>query len=366
MPLLDFDPTNKTEMGIDYPKLKLKTGEYARVLVIDKFPTFAYVHTLRAPKILNGEPVKKTVERKDGSSFTDFVKDYIGQPQCLGDPGIMKDKGVDVRNCPLCARSQESAEIEQAKRRMAQHVIQYGTKPGGWDLRLPFGVELVVWSYTDQIYNKLNNISNQYGNLRDRDLLLGPCTDEGFQKFEVMVGPDAAWQKSEQLKATVLETYRENRYPGDLESLCGRKVERAWMLNDIERIAERWRIAQQSQPARLDGTEQVSVNHGLAAGLDDLAGAQPAAVPADSNGKPAWLADPDDAAALVAQQQQQKQQAAQRAAAGPPAIDFDDLLGPGTVPADVAPAAAAPVSAAPAAAAVAVDDFDGLLDAVSR
>lgn len=375
MPDLDWDPSNKSEAGIDYPKLKLKNGEYARILVIDKMPKFHWAHTLRAPKIVNGEAVKTSITRKDGSTFSDYVKEYIGQPQCLGDLGVMKDKGVDTRNCPLCERAKETGEIEQAKRRMAMHVIRYGTRPGGWDVRTPFSVELVVWGFTDQIYNKLNNISNQYGNLRERDLLLGPCTDEGFQKFEIMVGPDAAWQKDTSLKAMVLEAYRpENRYPGDLENFCGRKVERAWMLNDIERVAERWRIAHQktnfSAPARADGTEQAIVNHALAAGLDGLTPTQQQA-PAATGQQQNWLADSADADALVAQQQAE----AARRAAPPttaPAIDFDDLLGGGRTPAELSQTRptsappAAPVSAQPAVqpAAAGADAFDDLLNAV--
>lgn len=388
MPEIDFNPGNRTQTGNDYPKLKLKMGEYARVLVIDPFPVFHWTHTLRIPKILNGLPVMKTVNRKDGTSFQDHVKDFVGSPQCFGDLGILKDKGVDARNCPLCARAQESGEIDPAKPRYAQHTIRYGTKPGGWDLRYPNNCELVMWAYGSQIYDKLNNIFNQYGNLRTRDLLLGPCTDDGYQKFEVMVGPDAAWQKDDQLKQMVLETYKGNRYPGSREDFCGRKTDRAFVERDIERIAERWRDIHQAstagRPARTDGTEQVSVNHGLTDGLDSL---DTAATPAgDTNGKPAWLANPDDVDALVAQQ---RQQAAQRAAAQPPAIDFDDLLGPGTapvstapvlstasgtpvlhqqpVPAPPSPVPAPPPPAPPAAAPVSsLDDFDGLLDAANR
>ncbi len=369
MPLLDFDPNNKTESGLDYPKLKLEVGERARILCIEKAPTYAYTHTLRAPKIVNDVAVKHTQQRKDGSSFTDYVKEFVGQPQCLGDLGVLKDKGVDPKNCPLCARSAESSEIEQPKHRFAMHVVKYHVKPGGWELRSPFSCELVVWTFSKQMYDKLTDISTQYGSLRQRDLLLGPCTDKNYQKFEIMVAPDAAWQMSDAIGETVLATYKNNRYPGDLEIFCGRKVERAWMLNDIERIAERWRVAQRtSAPTRPDGTES-AVNHALAVGLDglDAATSQPAqtAQAAASSDKPAWLADPADAEALVAQQAA----VARRATPQAPAIDFDDLLGPGTAPAEtasVAPVSPAPAaaSAAPSAPASASDfDFDDLLKA---
>lgn len=253
MPTLDFDPANKTETALDFPRLRLETGEKARILCIEPAPTYAYVHTLRAPKIVAGVAERRTVSRKDGSSFVDVVKEFIGRPLCLGDLGILTDKGTDPKNCPACARSLETNEVEPAQRRFAMHVIQYGCRPNSWDPRAPFTCDVVIWGFTQMMFNKLADIQGSWGPLKNHDLLLGPCTDKTFQKFEIMVAPEALWQKDERLKQQVLDTYRENRAP-DLHAMCGRQVERRWMEDDIERIAQRWRIAN-NQPE--DGTEAV-------------------------------------------------------------------------------------------------------------
>ncbi len=338
MPVIDLTPDNKIETAANFPRLKLDVGERARILCIEKQPTFAYVHELRAPKIVNGKAEMVSRERKDKTTFLDYAMDFIGRPLCLGDLGVLQDKGVDAANCPLCARAQECDEVGPPRRRFASNVIKYATKPDG-NLRLPVQCELVVWTYTDQIFNKLVDIVNEWGSLREHDLLLGPCTNKDFQKFEIGVAKVAAWQTDEQIKQLVVETYSNNRIT-DLESCCGRKVERRWMDNDIESIAARWRIAR-GQPVPADGTEGADART-LTEGLGDLLGAGPAGAPSVA---PSVVPDEVPAAPALG------------ATGG---LDFTDLLGEPTAP----PAAAQqPVPAAAAQPANPVD-FDALLDSL--
>jgi len=338
VPILEFKPDNKTETLSDFPRLKLDTGEKSRILCIEPSPTFAYVHTLRAPKIVDGVAVKHTTTRKDGSTYTDYVKDFIGRPLCLGDLGIVRDKGVDPTNCPACARSTATSEVDPPARRFAMHIIRYGVKPNSWDPRAPFSCEVVIWSFTDQIFNKLTDIQTTWGNLRDHDLLLGPCTDKNFQKFEIMVAPTALWQQHEQIKQIVVETYQENRAQ-DLEQFCGRRVERRWMEDDIERIAQRWRIANAETPERVDGTEAAGQGS-LADGLNDLlGGAAPTQAPPPPLVDSVDLGDllggvtPTGPAAtatgfadLLGAAQSTTAPATPAPAASPEPVDFDDLL----------------------------------------
>ena len=266
MPQLQFDAKNKTESLADFPKLKLDQGERARILLLED-PTFAYVHDLRAPKIVNGKAEVKEFERTDKSTYTDFVKDFIGRPQCLGDIGILQDTGIDPKNCPACAVAAESDEIDKPKRRFAVPVVAYSIKHGGFEVRDPFGCEVLVWGFTDQTFNKLVDFATEWGDLKNHDLLLGPCENKQWQKFDIKVSKTAAWQVDDERKALVVATYKNNRPTGDLENFCGRKVSRQWMLDDIGKIQARWRIAN-GIPAD-DGTQAAGVGS-LTAGLDSL------------------------------------------------------------------------------------------------
>lgn len=269
MPQLPFADEHKANTGIgDFPRLKLDRDERKRILCLED-PTFAYVHELRAPKIVSGKAEKKTIERKDGSSFTDFVYDFVGRPLCLGDLGILTDKGVDPKNCPACARSVATDEVAPPKRRFAMPVIVYATKPGSFELREPFSCELVVWSFTDKAYNKLVDIVSEWGEngkIRNHDLNLGPCTNKDFQTYEIAVANTAAWSMSDERRKHVLETYQHNK-PNDLEAFCGRKVERNWINQDLDKIADRWKVA--NGVTEVPAGPQQSLKDGLGELLDE-------------------------------------------------------------------------------------------------
>ncbi len=265
MPTIDFDPKFKktSSEALEFDRLKLKKDEKARIALLEP-ATFAYVHTLRAPKISNGRAVKVEKKTRRGDTYVDYDMDFVGRPLCLGDFGILSDKGVDPDNCPACKRSTASDEITPPDRRFAMNVIRYAMRANG-QLVQPFACSCVVWSFTEGIYNRLVDIAQENGSLVNRDFLLGPCTDEGFQKYEIQIGAQALWQQSEQLKKLVQDTFDQNRV-ADLERACGRKAEARWMLKDIDSIAERWRIARGDH----DGTEAAGSN--LTDGLNDLLG----------------------------------------------------------------------------------------------
>ncbi len=292
MPQLSFDAKHKTESLSDFPRLKLDQGERARVLLLED-PTFAYAHDLRKPKIVNGKAEVKEYERSDKSTYTDYVKDFVGRPQCLGDIGLLTDKGLDPKNCPACAVAAESDQVDKPKRRFAVPVVVYSIKHGGFEVREPFGCEVVVWSFTDQIFNKLVDFATEWGDLKNHDLLLGPCENKQWQKYDIKVSKTAAWQVDEDRKSLVVATYKGNRPTGDLETFCGRKTTRQWLIDDLAKIQNAWRIA-----------------NGVP--LDD--GTQGAQAPSLAGGLDALLSDTR----------------AQPAAQQPPALDTDDVLGTNT------------------------------------
>lgn len=273
MPEIDFDPTNRKSSTTNFDRLKLKKGESGRIVLLNK-PTFAYVHTLRAPQIVNGKAVKTTKQRtnKDGevtAEYEDYAYDFIGRPLCLGDLGILADKGLDPDNCPVCKRAREGDQVNPPERRFAVNVIRYATQADG-KLVTPFSCSCVVWSFNEGTFNKLLSIAEEYaevGGLIGRDLLLGPCKNEAFQTFEISVGAKNAWQLSEDFKARVQETFKQNKVD-NLEAACGRQTDKRWILNDLETIEYRYRIAN-GTASTPDGTEAHSTAT-LAEGIDDL------------------------------------------------------------------------------------------------
>lgn len=241
MPEIDWKPEFKRTTNLEFDKLKLKVGERARIVTLEK-PTFTWVHTLRAPKIVDGRANKVIKKRKDGTEYADWDMDFIGRPQCLGDHGIIADEGLDAKNCPICARAKESEETSAPERRFAMNIIKYNTKGDG-SLVSPFGCASQVWVYTEGVFNKLYDIAQEYGGLVGRDLILGPCqAPETYQKFDISAGAKNVWESDERITAIVKETHTGNRVE-NLEAAVGRRAEARWLKEDIKKVAERWKIA---------------------------------------------------------------------------------------------------------------------------
>lgn len=379
---MSFDPKNKNTSISDYPKLKLAKDERARILCPEE-PVFAFVHTLRAPTIVNGAPKYVTVETKSGEPREVLKMDYIGRPLCLGDEGILEDKGVDPKNCPVCALASTSDMAAPPERRFAMHVVRYTIKSGGggFDLASPFSCQLVVWAFPDSIFSKLVDFVAEWGSLQNHDLLLGPCIAADFQKFDINPSSRAAWQQSEEAKRIVIETFKENRTP-NLEAFCGRKTDRSWLLDDLEKVQARWRIANH-QPEQ-DGTQSAE---SLTEGLNDLLNEHPggleefapkvqgtedfsallaeggSAVPAAST-QPATVIISDPSLRVSATTPATTTPATTTPAPGPAGIDFaagqDAVAG---VPSTAQPPVVAtkPVPASPAPTTAAPLSFDDLL-----
>ena len=94
-----FKAENKVATtNYDYPKLKLKVGERARIMVGLEDPIVEYVHTLRKPQIVNGVPQMTTEKTRAGQEYQTNVMDFVSRPLCLGDKTIL-----DARIAPFVA-----------------------------------------------------------------------------------------------------------------------------------------------------------------------------------------------------------------------------------------------------------------------
>jgi hypothetical protein len=281
MPQIDWTPEFKRTSTVEFDRLKLKVGERARIVALEK-PTFTWVHTLRAPKIVNGEAHKVIKKRADGTEFADWDMDFVGRPQCSGDHGIIQDEGLDPKNCPVCAGAKESEEFQAPDRRFAMNIIKYNTRADGTPVE-PFGCSSLVWTFTEGIFNKLYGIAQEYGGLVGRDLVLGPCqAPEAFQKFDITAGAKNLWEMNDQIKHTVTETHKNNRVE-DLEAACGRKVEAKWLRRDIDSIKTRWQIANGVTKPSGDVRQEVA---SLKGELDNLLAAPATSSPQASEAEP--------------------------------------------------------------------------------
>lgn len=263
MPRVAFTPENKkSTTNYDYPKLKLKRGEQARIVVGLENPEVEYVHTLRKPKMENGQPVMTSEERR-GRQVETNAMDFVARTICIGDQGILDDKGSDPKNCPMCEMAKDHPDWMQAPQaRYAVHVIRYRTKSGSFEIATPFAVEVLVWSFTARMFNKLVEFATEHGDLRQRDLLLGPCENENFQKFDIAVGSKAEWVQSDDRQQLTALTWKENRIE-DLSIAAGTRKEKRYIDMDLEDVTNAWND--------LSGASTQS-SGSLSAGLDDLMG----------------------------------------------------------------------------------------------
>lgn len=368
MPQTDFSPENRLAgRGTDsFDKFKLLYDQRARI-VVPQNPTFAWVHQLRAPHIVDGRPQVVTKKRKqragsqEQESYTTFEMDFIGRPLCLGDPETLKTAGVDSENCPACRRSTECDQVRPPERRFAVNIIRYATDASG-QLTRPFSCQCLVWAFNEGTYLRLIGLNTEWaesGGILGRDLLCGPCTSAEFQNFEITPGAESYWKTVPGARERFAETFKANARPeADLEAACGRRVAARWMEQDIDRVRERWAIVDSGGRAPAPDPVSAADQATLARGLDDLLNTTPAAVPAAST------AAPDDLAGLF----DSTPAASPAPAAESGAVDLDALLSgigspavsTSTAPVS-APTATPAAASAPPAPAEEVLDFDALL-----
>lgn len=337
MPQIDFSPENRlTTLAVEFDKLKLEKDEKARGVLLE-YPTFAWTHVLRAPKIVDGRPVKIMKQRRarkgevEGDRYEDYDMDFIGGPLCLGDLAAIKDKGSDPDNCPACRASRESEHIPPPERRFAVNLIRYATNRDG-KVITPFSCGLIVWRFPERMFNSLTAINTEYeasGGIRGKDLIL-TCVSSQYQTYEIMIGGQNVWAVNDEIKTRVLETYRANRIE-DLEATVGRRVNATLIADDVRRVRERWADVER-------------INSGYR-GPDVTAAADTAALGADlnrllatANGTPALTAPATTAPAPTS-----------APPATPGSVDLAALLGvpvpaiPAPTPQTAVPAQAAPV-----------------------
>lgn len=269
MGLTEFTEENVVQGEGGFPRLKLARDEIARIVCLEN-PWSEYVHNLQMPKLIKGKPVRIEKKKMDGETYEAYDMDFIGNPICLGDPGILREKGRDHKNCPACAEAENSDRVWSAKRRFAMHVIKYETKSRGF-LAEPFSCRVVMWCFTEKMFGDLVTIAaNNKGGLKAHDLILGPPEEPiSFQKFRVVPSDEAAWLLGgETRQKLVIETFQGSKVDDRADPFCGKKKNREWIENALVQIRARWNIVNGATTS--SSIDMGNDSESLAAGLEDL------------------------------------------------------------------------------------------------
>ena len=287
MPRAQLNETLKSAGTVDqFESLKLTTGEYARLLIVSDEGYWEWVHSMRAPVLDDDEkPVIIDKQRKDGSTYPDYSTRFVGQRICLGDPGIVEDKGMDPDRCPACAAAHRGVKGMSPERRFAVSVIRYKTrdntkKSGGpVDIVDPPQAEILVWKLSQKMYNNLMDCKNEIRelleipaeqpfSLRAADIVVY-CEDGGFQRV-VFRAPKRPAYRQDQAMANLVKALwgNEDNRPTEaqLKAACGRVGDREYMLVDVEATEHGWR---QAERYGKDGTRQPDAGEGALAGGGD-------------------------------------------------------------------------------------------------
>lgn len=284
MPRVGYSDEFTGNSGADkFPRVKLNKDERRRLGCIEA-PWSEWVHELRAPTITNGEPEMETKSRRDKSTYEAFKMQYISNPICLGDQAALSEKGVDPANCPACEASMnQSSGVAAPKRRYAMNVISYQTMPGAaFQLSVPFSAQILVWAFTPPRYDKLLGFQKQWGNLREHDILLGPCEDAVFQRYEMQVAQEAAWATNPQTQQWIgqLWTAPGNRATDEqLRDACGRSSPIGYMQQDVLRVMQLTSMAAAAGARAAGGQFAGQPQPGMQQGFSDLLQSAPAAHP---------------------------------------------------------------------------------------
>jgi hypothetical protein len=339
MPRAAISETLKTADGVDqYDYLKLDTGEWARLLVIDdENAWWEWVHSMRAPVIDDEDmPVMVNKTRRDGSSAgLDYSMGFVGQRICLGDPAVVEDKGLDVTRCPACESAGRGTKGMAPERRFAVPVIRYKCKKrNSTDLQSTPGGDILVWKLGQRLYNQL--IDNKKAirelleipeeqktfPLRSADIVI-ECEDGNFNRLAFKPPMRPAYRDPKVFEWVIWPT------DAQLKAACGRDGDRDDMVMDVQSVEDRWRKAER---AGKDGVRR-----------PDPTGNGPVSSGQPSQDVDASLTD------LLADHPGGPDEFASAASAGP-AVSDDPF-------AETAPAVAAPAVAAPAVAAPPADPF---------
>jgi hypothetical protein len=282
--------SNRNRQEADrFPAFGLETGESGRLWIVSEELGYReWVHTLKAPTFEdNGKPVTEIKTRGDKKSEV-YKTFFIGRQICTGsDDTLAESDGLDPDTCMICAFVKKMLDLGigdardlRAEPRYAVPVVQYTTQSKtDASLRNPPNGTVLVWSFTQWVWERLDKLRKDAGELLDKDPaeiklemfdIELHCSNGAFKNYDELKARRSAArdpQVREMLRA--LWGNVANR-PTDeqLEGACGRRQNAQWTARDCEDAEEAWRQAHAWNPANAGrgGSTAVSGDDG---NLDD-------------------------------------------------------------------------------------------------
>jgi len=216
--------------ALDFPRLKLKKGEVARIAVV------------AFPKGEDGK-IRPAVPDVDGGYYFGLEgidaasgeRKFYGSFECLAPEDVKMAGGLDADACPHCRLVPKIPDtiMRERKRRHVVPVIRYKTKPKTSTLQEPLSVEVLAWSFTDRYFNVLVDENEKWAEggvpgLLAHDISL-VCEVENFQTFKMSVEPTAAWRASAEASKLVVATFLSSleSVPDGLGRILGTRLEAA-------------------------------------------------------------------------------------------------------------------------------------------
>lgn len=202
MARVGLDANQKSHSIFDTENFKMKTGQKARVLLIEQEFDVEWVHWV----------------------------DEFGYAICQGAYDTMMKEGTDA-HCKFCQVAEQGG-VKKARRKFVTLLVVYRTNSKGQVLT-PITVDVNPWIFGDDKFNDLLSKKEQWGDLRKHDLGI-ECLGEQYQKMRIDVLPDAVWMQDDTTKEAVATAFKEAKamYAKDMRMLLGRDV------TDPDKLAE--------------------------------------------------------------------------------------------------------------------------------
>ena len=202
MPKVGLTSDQKSHSIFDTENFKMKTGQKARVVLLNDEFEVEWVHWV----------------------------DEFGYAICQGDYETMMKDGSDP-HCKFCQVADKGG-VKSARRKFASLLVVYRTNSKGQVLT-PVSADVQPWVFGDDKFNDLYNKKEEWGDLKQHDIGI-ECLGEQYQRFSMNVLPEAVWLQNDETKALVITSYKESlaMYGKDLRRLLGRDV------TDPEKITE--------------------------------------------------------------------------------------------------------------------------------